>query len=144
MIHFASTLNISFVSAFEILSLCQQKAKELGIEISVCIVDNAGNEILFCRMDKAPLLSLSISKKKAFSAVSYSLETGQKWWDFIKSDPILLNSIPQMENFTILGGGKPIFYNNELIGAIGVSGGHYSQDEACIDYALDTLLLQSS
>jgi uncharacterized protein GlcG (DUF336 family) len=49
-----------------------------------------------------------------------------------------------MENFTILGGGKPIFYNNELIGAIGVSGGHYSQDEACIDFVLNTLSLQSS
>jgi uncharacterized protein GlcG (DUF336 family) len=144
MIHLYNTTTLSFQSSLEILNLCQQKAKELGIEISVCIVDNSGNEILFCRMDKAPLLSLSISKKKAFSAVSYSLETGQKWWDFIKSDPILLNSIPQMENFTILGGGKPILYNNELIGAIGVSGGHYTQDEACIDFALSALTLKSN
>lgn len=131
--------SISYQSAIKLVDLCISKAQKLHIEISVSIVDCSGLEIVFCKMDNAPLLSVSVAKKKAFSAISYNLETGEKWWNFIKEDPLLLNSIPHLNDFTILGGGKPIKVNEKIIGAIGVSGGHYNQDIACIDYAFETL-----
>lgn len=34
-------------------------------------------------------------------------------------------------DFTLLGGGVPIQVEGQTVGAIGVSGGHYTQDEAC-------------
>ena len=33
--------------------------------------------------------------------------------------------------FALLDGGIPITVRGEVVGAIGVSGGHYVQDEAC-------------
>jgi uncharacterized protein GlcG (DUF336 family) len=36
----------------------------------------------------------------------------------------------------VFGGGYPIRENGEMIGAIGLSGGHYSQDMECAKAAL--------
>jgi len=38
-----------------------------------------------------------------------------------------------------LGGGSPLKAKGALIGAIGVSGGHYAQDEKCVKAALEAL-----
>ena len=46
----------------------------------------------------------------------------------------LRESIP-----TLLGGGMPIQIDGALVGAIGVSGGHYRQDEECAKAALGEL-----
>jgi uncharacterized protein GlcG (DUF336 family) len=38
-----------------------------------------------------------------------------------------------------LGGGSPIIIDGVIVGAIGVSGGHYKQDEECVKNALSTV-----
>ena len=44
-----------------------------------------------------------------------------------------------LKDFTLLGGGSPIIIDEEIVGAIGVSGGHYKQDEECVNAALNSL-----
>ena len=39
----------------------------------------------------------------------------------------------------VFGGGYPILENGQLIGAIGVSGGHYSEDMEVARAALDAI-----
>ncbi|MFV0276135.1 MAG: heme-binding protein [Parahaliea sp.] len=39
----------------------------------------------------------------------------------------------------VFGGGYPVKVNNEVIGGIGVSGGHYSQDMEVAEAALAVL-----
>ena len=39
----------------------------------------------------------------------------------------------------LFGGGNPIFIDGQMIGGIGVSGGHYSQDQECADAGLAVL-----
>ena len=39
----------------------------------------------------------------------------------------------------LMGGGMPIVSGNQLIGAIGISGGHYTKDQECALAALDSL-----
>ncbi|MBX2796399.1 MAG: heme-binding protein [Myxococcales bacterium] len=109
----------------------EDKARDLGLAIATVVVDDSGVLKTYSRMDGAPLIAEGASFKKARTAVGFGMATGQPWHDFIKEDPILMHGAPQLDDFILLGGGQPILYEGTMIGAIGVSGGHYHQDEAC-------------
>jgi uncharacterized protein GlcG (DUF336 family) len=113
-----------------------EKATELNLGISVWIVDPSGNPVIFKRQDNSPLISIDTARKKAMTAAGFGLPTGQTWYDFIKDDPILAGGVPQMKDFILLGGGAPILLEGVMVGAIGISGGHYKQDEECLKFAL--------
>jgi uncharacterized protein GlcG (DUF336 family) len=113
-----------------------EKAGQINLRICVWILDPSGNPILFKRQEGSPLISIETSRKKALTAVGFGFPTGQAWYDFMKDDPILSGGVPQMPDFILLGGGAPIRSGGDMIGAIGISGGHYKQDEECLNYAL--------
>ena len=115
------------------------KATELGLSIAVTIVDESGVAKFFARMDHAPLIAVDASRKKAVTAVSYGIPTGQSWFDFIKDDPILREGVHGFRDFMLMGGGVPIVGDNQVIGAIGVSGGHYLQDQECALAGLESI-----
>ncbi|TDL72483.1 heme-binding protein [Rhodococcus qingshengii] len=119
--------NISLALANKMLEAALAKGQELGIPFSIAIVDKPGNLKAFYAMDGAPVLSLDIAQNKAFSAAAYNRAT-HEWYDRLKDDPPLLHGIVHTPRLVIFGGGYPIKINNELIGGIGVSGGHYSHD----------------
>lgn len=108
-----------------------------AIGISFCVVDTSGVLKYFSRMDNAPLISIDASRKKAVTAIGFGMPTGESWHNFIKDDPILNNGVGNITDFMLLGGGFPIIKDDKVIGAIGISGGHYNQDEACCKAALD-------
>lgn len=115
------------------------KAEELKFSIAISIVDEGGNLKAFSRMDKAPLIAIDASQKKALTAVGFGFPTGDAWYNFIKDDPILHEGAHNLKDFILLGGGSPITIDGEIVGAIGISGGHYKQDEQCMQAALDIL-----
>ncbi|NBT76503.1 MAG: heme-binding protein [Betaproteobacteria bacterium] len=114
-----------------------ETAKESGLKISVCVLDSGGRLKSFSSMDEAPAVSLEACIKKAKTAIGFGIPTGEQWHQFIKNDPILQQGVQQLPDFILLGGGSPVFFQGRLVGAIGVSGGHYKQDEACTKAALD-------
>jgi uncharacterized protein GlcG (DUF336 family) len=131
--------SISLELARRMLVAAEEKATGLGIRIATTIIDESGVLKAFGRMDGAPLIAVSASHKKALTAVGFGIPTGAPWYDFIKNDPILLHGAPSLENFILLGGGYPIRWGNDLVGAIGVSGAHYEQDSECAKAALALL-----
>ena len=79
-------------------------------------------------MDGAALLSVQIAQDKAFTAAGFGMPT-DGWHDFIKDDPPLASgAVGGIDRLVVFGGGYPIKLGDALVGAIGVSGGHYSQD----------------
>ncbi|MBT2654443.1 heme-binding protein [Bacillus sp. ISL-18] len=132
------TKNISLALANKLLEAALAKGEELGIPFSIAIVDKPGNIKAFAAMDGAPVLSLEISQNKAFSAAAYNRPT-HEWYDKIKNDPPLLHGIVHTERLVIFGGGFPIKINGELIGGIGVSGGHYTHDMQVCEAALEVI-----
>lgn len=116
-----------------------EKANEIGIKVSIHIVDESGVIKKFSRMDGAPLVSIDIARKKAVTAVGYGFPTGESWYNFVKDDPILFNGAQNITDFIMLGGGSPIVIEDQIIGAIGVSGGHYKQDEECVNASLEII-----
>ena len=111
------------------------KARELKLSMCIAVTDEAGNLKAFHRMDGAPMLSIGISQDKAYTSAAYGFPT-HGWFDFIKGDPPLLHGIVHTPRLVVFGGGYPIKEKGELIGAIGISGGHYTQDMECAQAAL--------
>jgi uncharacterized protein GlcG (DUF336 family) len=94
--------------------------------IAVC--DEAGVLKAFSRMDGAALLSVQIAQDKAYTAVGFGLST-DAWHEFIKNDPPLAaGAVGGIDRLVVFGGGYPIKVGAAIVGAIGVSGGHYKQD----------------
>lgn len=111
------------------------KAQEIGVPMSIAISDSAGNMVQFLRMDNASLLSVGIAQDKAYSSAATGMPTNSLH-DFIKSDPPLAAGLVHTPRLVVFGGGYPITIDGTLIGAIGVSGGHYSQDMQVAEAAL--------
>jgi uncharacterized protein GlcG (DUF336 family) len=104
------------------------KAEEMGHAFVIAVVDESGVLKAYGRMDGAALLSVQVAKDKAYSAAGFSMPTHQ-WHDVIKDDAPLAAGAPiAIERLVIFGGGFPIEVDGEVVGGIGVSGGHYSQD----------------
>jgi len=109
------------------IDACIARSKELKKKMCIAITDEAGLLRAFHAMDGAPHLSIEIAQNKAYTASAFGLPT-HAWWDFVKNDPPLLHGITHTPRLVVFGGGYPIMENGEMIGAIGVSGGHYSED----------------
>jgi uncharacterized protein GlcG (DUF336 family) len=106
----------------------QAKAEELGVPMVIAVCDESGVLKAFSRMDGAALLSVQIAQDKAYTAIGFGMPT-DGWHDFIKDDPPLASgAVGGIDRLVIFGGGYPIKVDDRIVGAIGVSGGHYTQD----------------
>jgi uncharacterized protein GlcG (DUF336 family) len=111
-----------------VIAAAEQKAQELGQPFVIAVVDDSGVLKAFSRMDGAPLLSVQVAQDKAYTAVGFGMPT-HGWHDFVKDDPPLaMGAAPGIERLIVFGGGYPITIGDRVVGGIGVSGGHYSQD----------------
>jgi len=120
--------SITAESARQIIAAAEAKAAEISTPMSIAVVDDSGSLKAFSRMDGAALLAVQIAQDKAYTAVSFGMPTDQ-WYDFIKDDPPLAAGIPgAVDRLIIFGGGYPINVDGQVVGAVGVSGGHYTQD----------------
>jgi uncharacterized protein GlcG (DUF336 family) len=129
---------ISSAAARALTEAAEKKAQEIGVPMAIAICDEGGTLAAFSRMDGAPLLSVKIAQDKAYTAISFGIASHQ-WYDLIKDDPPLLHGIPQQDRLVVFGGGYPLRVDGQLIGGLGVSGGHYHQDMQVAEAALDAL-----
>ena len=125
-------------TAEKAVAAAAKKAEELKLKMCIAVADEAGDLKAFARMDGAPKLSIQISQDKAYTAASFSMPT-HSWFEFIKNDPPLLHGITHTPRLIVFGGGVPIMLKGEMVGAIGLSGGHYSQDMECARAALEAI-----
>lgn len=134
----AQTLTTRIISnelAETLMRAAVAKAEAMGVPMCIAITDPAGTLVQFLRMDRAPLLSVNIAQDKAYTAVSFGMAT-HEWHEFIKNDPPLLDGIVHTPRLVVFGGGYPVKIDGELVGGIGVSGGHYSHDMEVAQAAL--------
>jgi uncharacterized protein GlcG (DUF336 family) len=127
--------SIDVETAEKAVAAAAKKAAELKLKMCIAVSDEAGDLKAFARMDGAPKLSIEIAENKAYTAAAFGMPT-HAWFDFIKDDPPLLYGITHTPRLTVFGGGFPIKLKGEMVGAIGLSGGHYTQDMECARAAL--------
>ena len=114
--------------AHRMITAAEAKAAEMGTPMVIAVCDESGVLKAFSRMDGAALLSVQVAQDKAYTAVGFGFPT-DGWYDFIKDDPPLAaGATTGIDRLVIFGGGYPIKSGDQIIGGIGVSGGHYTQD----------------
>jgi len=120
--------SVTIELAQRMIAAAEAKATELGVPMVIAISDESGVLKAFGRMDGAALLSVQIAQDKAYTAAGFGLPT-DGWHEFIKDDPPLAaGATGGIDRLVIFGGGYPIKIGDRIVGAIGVSGGHYTQD----------------
>jgi uncharacterized protein GlcG (DUF336 family) len=130
--------SITLEAATLVADGAEKAARAQGVPMVIAIVDPSGVLKLFRRMDGAALLSVEIATDKAYTAVAFGMPT-HAWHDFIKDDPPLLHGIVKTPRLIVFGGGYPLKEGDAVIGGIGVSGGHYSQDMVVAEAGVEAL-----
>jgi uncharacterized protein GlcG (DUF336 family) len=131
--------SVSSELAHRLIEAGERHATAMGQSFVIAVVDESGVLKALSRMDGAPLLSVQVAQDKAYTAAGFGLAT-DAWHDFIKNDPPLADGAPTgVDRLVIFGGGFPLKVDGQLVGGIGVSGGHYSQDMEVAKAALSVL-----
>jgi len=134
-----SVPTISTEAAHKIIAAAEAKATAIGVPMCIAVADTGGNLKAFSRMDGAALLSTQVAQDKAYTAVGFGMPT-HGWHDFIKDDaPLADGAVGGIDRLVIFGGGYPITVDEQIVGAIGVSGGHYSEDQKVAEAGLAAL-----
>ena len=106
------------------------------VPVAVCVIDIHGNIVLKHRMSGAPVFSIEISERKAYTSALVGLRTADL-------SPLVQPGqelFPLMGlsggRFCSMGGGAPLTSEGQLVAGVGVSGGTVEQDVAILESAL--------
>jgi uncharacterized protein GlcG (DUF336 family) len=120
-------MNITLEQAEALINAAKQKAQEIGVPMNIAVVDAGANLKAFVRMDNAWLGSVDISIKKAKTARFFDMESGAIGGLSQPGGP-LYNIEVSNGGLISFPGGVPVKSGDEIVGAIGVSGGSVEQD----------------
>lgn len=127
---------VSTAAAHRVIAAAEARATEIGVPMCIAVADTGGNLKAFSRMDGAPLLSTQVAQDKAYTAVGFGMPT-HRWHDVIKDDaPLAAGATTGIARLVIFGGGYPLEVDGTVVGAVGVSGGHYAQDQEVAEAGL--------
>lgn len=132
---------INMESARSIIDAAVQKAQEIKVPSCVSVYGADGEEKAFVRMDGAIPVATEVARRKASTPVAlgfFGLST-RGLGEFIANDPPV-GDLVAYPGITTIPGGFPIKdKEGTVIGGVGVSGGHYSQDEEVAQAGLKAL-----
>ena len=110
----------------------QEKAKQMGMDFNIALVDSTMHLLHFTRMPNAKLTSIQIAIDKAFTAAGHRAPTSTyQNKNFLPGGPAYGIHNTNGGRFMLIGGGIPIVVDGQTVGAIGVSTGTPAQDIEC-------------
>lgn len=130
-------MNISLDEALDLIDAAKKLAKKIKVPMVIAVVDAGGNLVVQQRMDGALLVSVDISRNKAYSAVAIKIPTHELAVIAQPGQPLFGIHNTDGGRIVIFGGGFPLFNKYGLVGGIGVSGGSVDDDIACAQAALE-------
>jgi uncharacterized protein GlcG (DUF336 family) len=120
--------SLTLEAAKRMAAAAEAEARKNNWAVSVAVVDDGGQLLLFQRMDNAKLVAIDIAIRKARTAVFFQGETKGLEEEVTKQGRTALLPI---DGFMPLEGGIPLTVEGKVIGAIGVSGVTGEQDAQC-------------
>ncbi len=121
-----SSLNLKVANRMIDLGIEYAESQGKSFVISIC--DASGAIIALKKMDSALVASVAISQAKAITAAHYKMDTLS-----LQNSDSLLKPLEQWNKdfphgYCFMGGGIPIYKDEKIIGAVGVSGGSIDED----------------
>ncbi len=131
---FVATHRITHEACRKMLDAGVAKANELGVPVSLAVVDEGGTLIAFLRMDGARFFSGRATIKKAITSASQRLPSGY----FPKEGEVSM-MIRMDGDFTNVPGGFPIVVAGQVVGGVAAGGAKIEQDVEVAKAALAAL-----
>jgi uncharacterized protein GlcG (DUF336 family) len=128
----APTGPVTVKVAMDALAAATRRAEDLGVLVSIAVVDAGGNLKAFVRMDGAEIAGPTLAVDKAYTAVSVRTATHELAEFTQPGQPLFGLHTGAGGRYTIFGGGVPMVVDDEVVGAVGVSGSaDVQQDIEC-------------
>jgi uncharacterized protein GlcG (DUF336 family) len=131
------------VECREFIKAVIEKAEEMRVPVSIAVVNAEGHLIALERMDDAGFITPETSWSKAFTVAAFRSMSPrfpdglviQQW--FKERNPQMLANASVFTGGRVVasGGCAPVFKENEMVGAYGISGGTSDQDEVMGQHA---------
>ncbi|WP_375038215.1 heme-binding protein [Acinetobacter sp. RW6] len=126
---------LTLADAEFLMEEAQKYAIEHNFKVSIAIVDETSSLLLMKRLDGASPLSSHLCLEKA-KCSSISGRPSKFYEELLQSGRLGFLSMPRAQG--MLEGGKPILYEGQTLGAIGVSGVQSFEDAEIAQHAIDT------
>ena len=121
----------------------EYKAREIGVDMDIAVVDDGGHLLAFIRMDRARVTSINVSINKAYTAACARRATHEYAAIAGAGGPAFGMQGTDQGRFMIVGGGLPIFTDGVIVGGVGCSSGSPEQDREVAQAGIERLLSAS-
>lgn len=111
---------LSHRDAQQVIAAIQTELEKDGKGAAVAVVDAHGELLAFVRTDGCRLPSITIAINKAYAAAREQKESKQLG-ESSKTEGFPMTNFGELR-YPSWGGGVPIVYQGEIVGAVGVSG----------------------
>jgi uncharacterized protein GlcG (DUF336 family) len=112
----------------------EAEASRTKIPVAVCVIDVHGNVVLHHRMSGAPVFSIGLCERKAYTSALVGIRTADLL-PMVQPGQALFPLMSQGE-YCAMGGGAPVTSEGQVIAGVGVSGGSVEQDVAILEAGL--------
>jgi uncharacterized protein GlcG (DUF336 family) len=139
---------LSVAAALELATTALEACRKHGSRVTITVLDHAGRTKVMLRDDGSNPHSVEHSLRKAYTALTYKMSTGDYGKRAAKSFPGSHGPL-HLANITTSAGGVPIRAADIVIGAVGISGtpgkggagsgGGGAADEACAQAGIDKI-----
>ena len=126
-------LNLAAIK--KMVAAAETKAKELNVEVTICVVDDSGNLLFLEKADGAPLNTIQWAQKKARFSAFYKAPSKQAA-DNVKKGSVEALAFP---DYFPNQGGVPILVDGQILGGMAASGAKSEIDEAIAQAGVDAL-----
>jgi len=128
---------VSLKRANAVIDKAITKASQIGIKVTVAIVDEGGHLIALSRMDGAIPLSPQLAEAKAVGAAMFGRD-GEALAKMAQDRPGFFSAADRLVRVPLIPGlgSALISQDGTVIGAVGVSGGRPDQDLECAQAGL--------
>lgn len=120
--------SLTLSDARHLIAAGEKKANELGIPYNLAVVDAGGGLVAHVRMDGAWLGSVDIAIHKAWTARAFDMSTEDLAKMSQSGKPLFGIDSTNHDKVVIFGGGVPLKVGEDVVGALGASGGTVDQD----------------
>jgi uncharacterized protein GlcG (DUF336 family) len=131
---------ITLEDAKRMLSAAEAKAASLGIPYNIAVVDAGGHLVAFLRQDGALIGSIELAIDKAATARIFDKTTSTLATLSQPGEPLFGIQESNSGKVVIFGGGIPVMFRGNIVGAVGASAGTVEQDIAVAEAAATALV----
>ena len=118
----------------------RQKAAQIGVPMCIAVTDDSGNLIAFERMNGGKAHSVDVSIDKAYTAGSARKATHEYNAANVPGNLAFGIHTESGGRISTVGGGLPVFIDDQCVGGIGASSGSPQQDMEVSQAGLDHFL----